>query len=179
VLWALLEHGGLPEEGGKLARAGDRDFPHRLSPFERERAPAAVEAALRAPGDLADPRVLTGLSARESFVEAWLVAVVVCGLDEQAAAVGGAGLDDAALATLLVGGALARDEPEVAGEQSRCAKRRKPPISAQRPAAERVSMPRKQRSRAIVSAKGLAGASSASACSIVSHRCGSASSAAR
>ena len=81
------------------------------------------------------------------------VAVVVGGLDQQPAGVRRAGLGDRALAALAVGGVLAwarsRGSPPAgwAGESARSRRPRR-----HSPAAESVSMPRKQRSLAIISA---------------------------
>jgi hypothetical protein len=108
----LLEHGCLPEEADEFARAGDRDHPGRLPAPKRERAPAGMQAPLGPPGDLADAGILAGLPRRQAFVQARLVPVVVGGLNEQAAAVGGPGLGDRALAAPVVGGVLARHEAD-------------------------------------------------------------------
>jgi Phage integrase family len=58
----------------------------------------------------------------QSLVQPRPVAVVVSRLDEHAAAVGGAGHGNAAPAAFVVGGAFARNEAEVAGEQTRVGK---------------------------------------------------------
>jgi hypothetical protein len=80
------------------------------------------------------------------------VAGVVGGLDEQAAGVGGPGLGDRALATLGVRGALEGTTPRKPDSSVGVANRAKLATSAHSSAAERVSMPRKQRSRAITPA---------------------------
>jgi hypothetical protein len=54
--------------------------------------PALVEAPLGAPGDRDDARVLAVLAMREGLADARGVAVVVGGLEEQAARVSGSGL---------------------------------------------------------------------------------------
>ena len=146
-----LSQGWRPPRGMRRARVrGDRDDAGGLAPLRAQVLPALVEAALGAPGDLDDARVLPGLAARERLADAWLVAVVVGGLDQQPAGVGGPGLGDRALAALGVRGVLGGHDPEEARTAALgLGKRAKSPTSAHSPAAVSVSIPRKQRSRAI------------------------------
>jgi hypothetical protein len=76
---------------------------------------------------------------------------VVGGLDQESAGVHRSRLGDRALAALGVGGALGRDDPEKPRDLLG-SKALKSPTSAHGPAAVNVSIPRKQRSRAIVGA---------------------------
>src|SRR6266511_1300479 len=99
-----VERRSLPDEGGQLARAGDRGDGGRLSALCGECTPAAVQPPLSTPGDLADARVLARLAASQPLSQEGLVAVVVRRLHEQPAPVRGAGLRDRALPALLVGG---------------------------------------------------------------------------
>src|SRR5207247_1184193 len=115
----LLERGRLPEEGGKLAGQRHGDDAGRLAALEAEPPPAAVEAALGAPGDGADARILAGLTGGERRSQVGAVPRVVSGLDEQPPRVLGARLRDPALPALLVGGVLGGDDAQVAGEQAR------------------------------------------------------------
>lgn len=102
-----VKGGGLPEERGELARAGDRDDAGGLAPLVVQVLPALVQSPLGAPGDLDDARVLAVLAARERLADARRVAVVLRGLDEQPAGVRRAGLGDRALAALGVRSDLA------------------------------------------------------------------------
>ena len=113
-----VKGGGLPEESGKLACAGDHDDTGVLAAAVVQVHPALVKAPLGTPGDLHHPRVLAPLAPGERFADARLVAVMVCGLDQQAAGVAGAGLGDRALATLLAGGALGGHDAEKARQQA-------------------------------------------------------------
>ncbi len=74
---------GLPAERGELARAGDGDGPGRRAAVLAEVCPALVQAPLRAPRDLNDAWVLTGLAGGEPLTDRGTVAVVVGALDEQ------------------------------------------------------------------------------------------------
>ena len=56
-----VKRGGLPAERGELARAGDRDDAGGLAALVVQALPALVQAALGAPGDLDDARVLAVL----------------------------------------------------------------------------------------------------------------------
>ena len=103
--------GGLPEEAGELARAGDRDDAGRFASLPLEVLPALVQAPLAAPGDLEHARVLVLLAAGERLADARRVAVVVGRLDQEPAGVAGAGLGDRALAAPLVRAALRADDP--------------------------------------------------------------------
>ena len=81
------------------------------------------------------------------------VAVVVGGLDQQPAGVGGPALVIEPCRRLVVRGPLARHDPEEPRQQCRLgepARSRRPPRTA--PAAVSVSIPRKQRNRAITGA---------------------------
>ena len=84
-----VKGGGLPEERGELAGDRDRDDAGGLAPLVVQVLPALVQAALGAPGDLDDARVLAGLAAGERLADPGRVAVVVGGLDEQPAGVAG------------------------------------------------------------------------------------------
>src|SRR3954463_811866 len=75
-----VKRGGLPEECGELARAGDRDDAGGLAPLVVEVLPALVQAALGAPGDFDDARVLAVLAVGEALADARRVAVLVGGL---------------------------------------------------------------------------------------------------
>ena len=144
--------GGLPEERGQLARAGDRDHAGRLASLVVEVLPAVVQTPLRPPGDLEHAWVLAMLAPGERLTDARRVAVVMGRLDQQPAGVARPGFGDRALAALAVRGALGGDDPEEACQPAWPLERAKSPISAARPAAESVSMPRKQRSLATTGA---------------------------
>jgi hypothetical protein len=73
---------GLPAERGELACAGDHHRSGSLAAGAREVRPALVKAALAAPRDLHDTRVLTGLACLEAQAHRWLVTVVMGGLDQ-------------------------------------------------------------------------------------------------
>jgi len=78
-----------------------------------ELAPAGVQPALRAPGDVDDLGCLPALATLERFADRRAATVVVGRLDHQSAAMSGAGLGDRPEPALLTAGALARDDPEV------------------------------------------------------------------
>src|ERR671922_1171113 len=117
-LWSV-QRGGLPAEGGELARARDRDGAGRLAAVLAQMRPTLVQAALRAPGDLNDARVLSGLAGGELAADARTAPVVVGGLDQQPARVRRAGLGDRALHALAVGRVFGWHDPEEAGQQRR------------------------------------------------------------
>lgn len=108
--------GDLPAERGEFA--GDRDDGHAVgfAPCVFELAPAGVQASLRAPGNVDDLGGLAALATLQRFPDRGVAAVVVGGLDQKPAGVGGAGFGDRSLTALLAGGALGRDDPEVAGQ---------------------------------------------------------------
>src|SRR5438034_14338 len=83
--------GGLPEEAGEFAGAGDRDDAGRFASVLAQVLPAAVEALLCAPGDRDHARVLAVLAAGERLADPRPAAVVVGGFDEQPARVRWAG----------------------------------------------------------------------------------------
>src|SRR5215211_537247 len=114
-----VKRGGLPEECGEFACAGDRDDAGGLAALRAQVLPALVEALLGAPGDRDHARVLALLAAGESFADRGTVAVMVGGLDQEAAGVGGSGLGDRALAAPFVGGALGGHDAEEARQQAR------------------------------------------------------------
>ena len=87
----------------------------------------------------------------------------------------GAGLRDRALASRAAGAVLGGDQAEVAISCPGRAKRGKLPISAHKPTAESVSIPRTHRSRPIVWAHGEPGTSWSIAASSESRRTSSAS----
>src|SRR5919108_2065107 len=81
-LWSV-QRGGLPAEGGELARTRDRDGAGRLAAVLAQMRPTLVQPALRAPGDRDDARVLVGLAGGELAADARTAPVVVGGLDQQ------------------------------------------------------------------------------------------------
>src|SRR3954468_18902511 len=101
-----VEDGGLPEEGGELAGAGDGGHALGLAASGHELMPAGVDAALAAPGDLDDAWILARLAARELVADRRPVGVLGHGLDQQPARVGWACLGDRALAALVARGVL-------------------------------------------------------------------------
>ena len=112
----------LAEHGTRIVRNEDfeeRDdaHAHRLASLEDEVAPAAVKALLGAPSDVDHAWVLAAVAAAELVADPGGMAVVVGGLDEQAAGVAGAGLGDRALAALGARGVLAGHDAEE-GRQS-------------------------------------------------------------
>src|SRR6266511_2783619 len=125
IVVVSVKRGGLPEECGELARAGDRDHSGRLAPLLVEVLPALVQTPLRAPGDLEHARVLAMLAASERRADARRVAVVVGCFDKQSAGVTGPGFGDRALPALAVGCALGGHDAEEAGEQRRSREARK------------------------------------------------------
>jgi hypothetical protein len=167
---------GLPAKRGELAGAGDRDDAGGLATLAGQDLPALVQTSLGAPGDLDHPCVLAVLAAGKAVANGGLVAVVVG--DEEPAGVTGPGLGDWALAALGVGGVLAGDDPQEP-RQLFGRKRRQSPTSAHRPAAESVSIPRKQRSAAIVGAWRLSGMTCSSVASSAARRARSISTPAR
>ena len=108
--------GDLPAVGGELAGDRDRDDPAGFAAGVFELAPAGVQPALRAPGDVDDLGCLPALAALERLTDDGAAAVVVGGLDQQPAGVGGAGLGDRPEPALSAGGVLAGNDPEVGGE---------------------------------------------------------------
>ena len=108
--------GDLPAVGGELASDRDRDDPAGFVAGVFELAPAGVESALRAPGDVDDLGCLPALAALERFTDRGPAAVVVGRLDQQPPGVGGAGLGDRSQPPLRAGGVLGGDDPEVGGE---------------------------------------------------------------
>jgi hypothetical protein len=105
LVWLVGER-DLPAEAGEFAGDGDGDRAGGLGAGVLVLAPAGVEASLRAPGDVDDLGWLAALAALELGADRRVVLVVVGGLDERAAGVGGAGRGDRALPALLPGGAL-------------------------------------------------------------------------
>src|SRR5215211_6609764 len=95
-----VKGGGLPAEGGELARDRDRDHAGGLAPPVSQLLPARVQAALGTPGDLDHAWVLAGLAAGEHVADSGRVAVVVGCLDQQPPRVGGPGLGDRSLPAL-------------------------------------------------------------------------------
>ncbi len=175
-----VKGGGLPAEGGELARAGDRDDARGLAPLAVKVLPALVQASLGAPGDLDDAWVLAGLAAGECLAAARRVAVVVGGLDEQPAGVGRPSFGNRALAALLVSEVRSvGTTPKKPDSRLGLGNRPKSPTSAHSPAPESVSMPRKQRSLAIAAAWPDSGTCSPSATISVARRPMSSSTAAR
>lgn len=71
-----------------------------------ELAPAGVQPPLCAPGDVDDLRWLVALTTLEGWPDRGVALLVVGGLDQQAAGVGGPGLGDRSLAATLAGGVL-------------------------------------------------------------------------
>ena len=108
--------GDLPAVGGEFAGDRDRDDPAGFAPGVFELAPAGVQSALRFPGDVDDLGCVAALATLERFADYGPAAVVVGGLDQQSAGVGGAGLGDRPEPSLLAGSVLAGDDPEVGGE---------------------------------------------------------------
>src|ERR1019366_7883230 len=105
VVWVgSVKGGGLPQERGELAGAGDRDHSGGLASLLAQVLPALVQALLGAPGDRNHARVLACLAAGERVADQRSAAVVVGRLDEQPAGVRRPGLGDRALAALEVGG---------------------------------------------------------------------------
>jgi len=98
--------GDLPAVAGELAGDRDGDDAVGLVAGVFELSPAGVQASLRAPGDIYDLRRLVALTALELEPDAGLAAVVVGGLDQQPAGVGGAGLGNRSLAAALAAGVL-------------------------------------------------------------------------
>jgi hypothetical protein len=176
---ALSERGCLPDKGGQLARAGHGRHVGGPAALGGELVPLAVQASLGAPGDRADARVLAELAAAQLLGDPRPAPAVLGRLDQEAARVLGPCLGDLALAALLIGGPLGGHQAEEGAELAGMGERSKSPVSAHSPTAARVSRPRKHRSRAIVSAQGLSGASSSRVASTLSRRCSMASTAAR
>src|ERR671917_879694 len=170
VGWGSVDQRRLPDEAGELARAGDGGDVGGLAALGGELVPLAVEAPLGTPRDRAAARVLALLAGAQLRGDPRPAPGVFGRLDQQPARVLGTGLGDLALAALLVGAALGGHEAEEGAELAGGRNRSKSPISAQSPTAARVSMPRKQRRRAIVCAHGLLGASCSSVASTVSRR---------
>jgi hypothetical protein len=166
-----------PSKRGELARTADRDGAGRLAAVLAQMRPTGAHAALRAPGDLNDARVLVGLAGRELSADARAASVVVGGLGQQPPRARRAGLGGRARARLLSevysDGTIARNPDNSAG----LANRSKLPTSAHTPAVESGSIPRKQRNRATVLAWLLAGPASSSSPISVRRRCPSASTA--
>ena len=94
--------GDLPAEAGELAGDRDGDDPVGFLAGVFELAPAGVQAALCAPGDIDHLRRLVALAKLEVPADAWMPAVVIGRLDQQPAGVGRAGLGDRPLAALLL-----------------------------------------------------------------------------
>ncbi len=141
---------GLPAERGELARAGDDGG--RLAAPLAEMRPALVQAPLRAPRDLNDARVLTGLAGGEPLTDRGAMAVVVGSLHQQPPCVRRPALViwpwTRLLSEVCSLGTIPRNSESRLGFE----KRSKRPTSAPNPAAESVSIPRKQRNLATVSA---------------------------
>ncbi len=108
--------GGLPDERGQLARAGDGGDVGGLSALDRELCRLAVKAMRGAPGHLDHARILARLTGSQLIRGPRSAPAVLGGFDQQPPRVLGAGLGDRALATLLVGGPLGRDQAEEGGE---------------------------------------------------------------
>jgi len=104
--------GCLPDEGGELARDGDRHHGNRL--VLAQVRPALIQPALRAPRNSDHARVLALLTPAEADPDRGLEAIVVGSLDEQAAGVRGTGLRDRALTAAHIGGSLRGHDPEKA-----------------------------------------------------------------
>lgn len=98
----LLGHGGGPEEAGELADDGDGGDVAGLA-ARTEALVEAVEAPLRAEGDLEDVVGLAGAPLGEGGADARPCQVVPGRLDQQPPRVAGAGLRDRALAAALPG----------------------------------------------------------------------------
>ena len=109
----LVDERDLPAVGGQLAGDGDGDDAVLLAARGLQQSPAGVQPALGAPGGVDGAGALPALAALEGHPDRGVVAVVVGGLDEQPAGVGGAGLGDGALAALVARGALGGHQPEV------------------------------------------------------------------
>lgn len=152
----LVDHGGLPAKAGELARERDGGHAGGLA-AAGEVAVAAMQALLGAPGDRDHARVLAGLAALERAAHARRMSIGVRGLDQQPAGVPGAGLGDRPQPPARPGGVLAGHDPQVRRQLPRAREALEVPTSAAIPAAERVSSPRKQRSRAITGANALSG----------------------
>jgi hypothetical protein len=150
-MWSV-KRGGLPAECGELARDGDRDDAGGLAPLVVQVLPARVEALLGAPRDRDDARVLAVLAAGEGDADGGWAAVVVRGLDEQPAGVRRAGLGDRALAALGVRGALWGDDAQEARQPVGVGEAGEAADLGAQSGRRRLSMPRKQRNRAITGA---------------------------
>ena len=72
----------------------DGDDPVRFTAGVSELAPASVQSALRAPGDVDELGCLPALAAPWRLTDHWAAAVVVGRLDQQASGVSGAGFGD-------------------------------------------------------------------------------------
>jgi hypothetical protein len=105
-VWMGYPGGDLPAVGGEFAGDRDRDDPAWFVAGVFELAPAGVEPALRAPGDVDDLGCVSALAALECFPDRGSAAVVLGGLDQQPAGVGGAGLGDRPEPALAAGGVL-------------------------------------------------------------------------
>src|SRR3954452_7803460 len=101
--------------------AGDRDRGHAAgaAAIDAQVAPAGVQSALGAPGQLDDPGFVAVLAALQGAADARWARVVVGGLDEQPARVHGAGLGDSALAALVAAGVFGWDQAKVGAERRR------------------------------------------------------------
>ena len=98
--------GDLSAVAGEFAGDRDRDDPAWFAAGVFELAPASVEPALGAPGDLDDLGGLAAPAAFERVTDRRAAAVVVARLDQQPAGVGGAGLRDRPQPALGAGGVL-------------------------------------------------------------------------
>ena len=96
----------LPAVAGELAGDRDSDDPVGFAAGVFELAPACVEPALRAPGDVDDLGCLSALAALERLADHRAASVVVGRLDQQPPRVGGTGLGDRPEPALLTGGVL-------------------------------------------------------------------------
>ena len=94
----LVGERDLPAEAGEFAGDRDRDDAVGLVAGVFELAPAGVQPSLGAPGDVDGLRRLAALATLELGGDGGVSLVVVGGLDQQPAGVGGAGLGDRALA---------------------------------------------------------------------------------
>jgi hypothetical protein len=102
------------------------------------------------------------LTAGQAVADGGSVAVLVGCFDQQPTAVDRARLGDRALAALLVGGVLGRDDPEEPGELLGPETLEVADLGAQS-GGHSVSIPRKQRNLAIVAAWALSGMTCSSA----------------
>ena len=177
---ASVEERGLPKKGRQLAGAGHRGHVGRLAPAHDELLPLVLQALLGAPGQLTDPWVLAVLAAAQLFRSE------TAGRRQTCLAASTSSRRECSGPAFVIA-PWRRRSSEVRSEGTRprkpaswfgLANRAKSPTSAQRPIAARVSIPRKQRRRAIVSAHGLSGATSPRTRSSASRRWARASTAA-